>query len=343
MRVVVTGGAGFIGSHLCELLLYRSHHVICYDNLTYAASQDNVTALGAHPSFAFVKGDITQPGQIEPALAGADAVVNLAAETHVDRSLLTPASFAHTDVYGVAVLLEAARAARVGTVVQVSTDEVYGEVLEGEVAEEAPVRPRSPYAASKAGGDLFARSFAHTYGLDVRVTRGCNAYGPRQHPEKFIPLMITNALEGLPLPLYGDGEQVREWLWVSDHASAILTVLERGTPGGVYNIGSGERFRNIDIVARILSLCGQDQSLVQRVLDRPGHDRRYAVRSERLRSLGWQPSRPFEDGLRDTVHWYRTNEIWWRRFREASREYFERMYGQRDETLAPLRTAQTEF
>lgn len=335
--IVVTGGAGFIGSHVSELLLDSDHRVVCLDNLTYAGSEDNLSLLRRRRGFSFVQGDIADPAIVSETLAGADALINLAAETHVDRSLLAPARFAHTDVYGVAILLEGARKANVKTVVQVSTDEVYGEVEEGEVDETAPLRPRSPYAASKAGGDLLAQAFAHTYGADVRVTRGCNAYGPRQHPEKFIPLVTTNALQGQPLPVYGDGGQEREWLWVGDHATAIVGVLERGEPGGVYNIGSGERRRNMDVVRVILKLCGRDESLVKRVVDRPGHDRRYAVDSRRLHGLGWRPSRTFEQGLAETVAWYRENEPWWRKLRDASREYFEQMYTRRSETLAAMR------
>jgi dTDP-glucose 4,6-dehydratase len=335
-HVLVTGGAGFIGSHVCTLLLERGDAVVCLDNLTYAGSEANVDELRRHAGFKFVRGDIADASAVEEVLGGARAVINLAAETHVDRSILTPARFALTDAYGVAVLLETARAKGVAPLVQVSTDEVYGEVPEGEVDETAPVRPRSPYAASKAGGDLIAQAFAHTYGMDVRVTRGCNAYGPRQHPEKFLALMITNCLDNRRLPIYGDGGQVREWLWVEDHATAIVAVLDRGEPGGVYNIGSGERPRNIDLAHQVLTLCQRDESLLERVVDRPGHDRRYAVHAGRLRALGWRPSKTLAEGLRDTVAWYQRNEPWWRALREASAEYFERMYTRRRETLAPL-------
>jgi dTDP-glucose 4,6-dehydratase len=335
-HIVVTGGAGFIGSHVCELLLERGDAVLCLDNLTYAGSQENIDALRAHRGFTFVRGDIADAAVVEEALAGARGLINLAAETHVDRSILTPARFALTDAYGVAVLLETARARATPVVVQVSTDEVYGEVTEGEVDEGAPLRPRSPYAASKAGGDLIAQAFAHTYGMDVRVTRGCNAYGPRQHPEKFLALMITNCLDNRRLPVYGDGGQVREWLWVEDHASAIVNVFDSGSAGGVYNIGSGERRRNVEVVRSVIALCDRDESLIEPVVDRPGHDRRYAVNASRLRALGWRPSRAFEDGLRETVDWYRANTNWWRNMRDASREYFDRMYTRRAETLSPL-------
>ncbi len=336
-RIVVTGGAGFIGSHLCELLLRRGDTVVSLDNLTYAGSGDNVAALKRHERFEFVQGDISDPAIVRQALEGADALINCAAETHVDRSLLAPARFAHTDVYGVAVLLEQARALGVAPLVQVSTDEVYGEVSEGEADENAPLRPRSPYSASKTGGDLFAQSFAHTFRMDIRVTRGCNAYGPRQHPEKFIPLMITNALSSEPLPVYGDGGQEREWLWVEDHATAIVTVLEKGAAGTVYNIGSGERRRNIEVVRMILGLTAKDEQLIERVVDRPGHDRRYAVSAQRLRALGWRPTLALNEGLRDTVHWYREHPEWWRKMRDASQEYFEMMYTRRGETLAPMK------
>ncbi len=335
-RILVTGGAGFIGSHVCEALLARGDEVICLDNLTYAGSADNLDRLRATRRFGFVKGDIADAAADREALAGVAAVINCAAETHVDRSLLTPARFAYTDVYGVATLLEAARDARVERFVQVSTDEVYGPMAAGEATEEeTPLRPTSPYAASKAGGDLLARAFAHTYGIDVRVTRGCNAYGPRQHPEKFIPLMTVRALSGERLPVYGDGLQEREWCYVTDHASAILGVLDRGEPGAAYNIGTGERIENGEVVRRIIALTGRDASLVEHVIDRPGHDRRYAVDARRLRALGWRPAWRFEHGLAETVAWYRENDAWWHAMLDASREYFERMYTRRGETLAP--------
>lgn len=336
-RVLLTGGAGFIGSHVCESLLARGDHVICFDNLTYAGSVANVERFRANEHFSFHKGDIADTAAMRKMMGGVDAVINCAAETHVDRSLLTPARFAYTDAYGVATLLEAARDARIRRIVQVSTDEVYGPMEAGEAHEETPLRPTSPYAASKAGGDLLARAFAHTYGLAVCVTRGCNAYGPWQHPEKFIPLMTVRALTGERLPVYGDGLQEREWCHVQDHASAILLVLDRGEAGRAYNIGTGERVANGEVVRRILALTGRDASLVDHVIDRPGHDRRYAVDATRLHDLGWQPSRGFEAGLAETIEWYRVNAPWWRSMLDASREYFERMYAKRDETLAPLR------
>ena len=338
-RVVVTGGAGFIGSHVCEALLARGDEVVCLDNLTDAGSAGNLERLEAMPRFTFVKGDIADAATDRDTIAGADAVVNCAAETHVDRSLLTPARFAHTDVFGAATLLEAALEARIGRFVQVSTDEVYGPLAAGEASEDVtPLRPTSPYAASKAGGELVALSFAHTYGLDVRVTRGCNAYGPWQHPEKLIPLMTVRALGGERLPVYGDGLQQREWCYVTDFARGVLTVLDRGERGKAFNIGTGERVPNADVVARILALTGRDAALVEHVIDRPGHDRRYAVDATRLRGLGWRPELDFERGLAETVAWYRAHEQWWRALLDASQEYFERMYARRAETLAPLRS-----
>jgi dTDP-glucose 4,6-dehydratase len=334
-RVLVTGGAGFIGSHVCDALLRRGDEVLCLDNMTYAGSSENVARLQSHDRFAFTKGDISDPHVAAEAVAKADAIINCAAETHVDRSLLTPARFAHTDAYGLAVLLEVARASSVRRIVHLSTDEVYGPALDGEYDESAPLRPTSPYAASKAGGDLIAQAFAHTYRMDIRVTRGCNAYGPWQHPEKFIPLMVTNALRDEALPVYGDGAQQREWCHVEDHASAILTVLDQKAPG-IYNIGSGERLPNLEVIGQILSLTGRDASAIEHVTDRPGHDRRYAIDARRLRSLGWKPRWRFPEGLAATVQWYKEHEPWWGALRDASREYFEQMYVRRDASLEQL-------
>ena len=335
--LAVTGGAGFIGSHFCELAMVRGHVVRCIDKLTYAGSRSNIAALEGNDRFSFLQADIGDAPSMRAALRGADALVNFAAETHVDRSILDPAHFATTDVLGLAVLLGVARELGVRTTVQVSTDEVYGPVPEGEANEDAPLRPASPYAAAKAGGDLLAQSFHRTYGMDVRVTRGCNALGPRQHPEKLVALMITRALRKMSLPVYGDGRQVREWLWVGDHASAVLSVLERGVPGDVYNVGSGERVENRALVESVLDRLGASRSLISSVEDRPGHDRRYALDSSRLRGLGWRPSRTLQAALNETVDWYRAHQEWWQRREDESREYFQAMYDQRERTLERLR------
>jgi dTDP-glucose 4,6-dehydratase len=337
-RVVVTGGAGFIGSHVCESLLFRGDSVLCFDKLTYATSAAALNRLNPAGEFEFLQGDITDYDQVQRALNGADVVINCAAETHVDRSILAPGKFAYTDTFGVAVLLEQALKAGVSIFVQVSTDEVYGEVVSGAANEQAPLRSRSPYAASKAGADLFAQAISHTYGLDVRITRGCNTYGPWQHPEKFIPLMIANAIDGLPLPVYGDGLQVREWVGVEDHANAIIKVLDEGEPKGIYNIGTGERLPNIEVARRILRLCGRADDLIQLVADRPGHDRRYAVETSRVHELGWAPKTGFDEGLARTADWYQHNDRWWRELKAGSREYFDRMYTHRDESLAFVST-----
>ena len=335
--LAVTGGAGFIGSHFCELALASGHVVRCIDKLTYAGSRDNVAHLERSDRFSFTLADIGDAVAMREALAGCDAVVNFAAETHVDRSLLDPARFVQTDVFALSVLLSTTREVGVPQVVQVSTDEVYGPVLEGTVDEDAPLRPVSPYAAAKAGGDLLAQAFHLTYGMDVRVTRGCNAIGPRQHPEKFVALMTTRAIKREPLPLYGDGRQVREWLWVGDHATGIMAVLENGAPGGVYNLGSGQRVENRAVVDQILRRTGAPATLVRSVEDRLAHDRRYALDSRRLRSLGWRPSRDVDDALSETIAWYVANEDRWRERERESHQYFDAVYGQRAEMLARLR------
>jgi dTDP-glucose 4,6-dehydratase len=264
-------------------------------------------------------------------MAGCTHVVNFAAETHVDRSILDPGAFLRTDVEGTRVLLEAARAQGIERYLQVSTDEVYGEIGPPERAtEEHPFRPRSPYAASKAGGDLLVRAYHTTYGIPTLITHASNTYGPYQYPEKLIPLFVTNALEGLPLPIYGDGQQQRDWLSVEDHCTGIATVLERGTVGESYNIGVGEERPNLEVIERIVHLTGCDRSLLRFVPDRPGHDRRYALATEKLRSLGWVPQQPFEEGLARTVRWYEEHRSWWEPIKQGSfQEYYQRQYEQR--------------
>ncbi|MCS7253229.1 MAG: dTDP-glucose 4,6-dehydratase [Armatimonadota bacterium] len=333
--ILIAGGAGFIGSNFARMWM-RKHDgfkVIVFDKLTYAGNIDNLHDLLGREGFHFIKGDICDADAVANVFEEfkPDLVVNFAAETHVDRSLLSPGSFIMTDIYGVHTLLEACRKHQVKKFVQVSSDEVYGSLNEGAASETHQLRPRNPYSASKAGGDLMALAYFHTYNLPVVITRGCNTYGPYQHPEKFIPLLITNAIEDMPLPIYGDGMQIRDWLFVEDHCEAIELVIEFGEPGGIYNIAANQEIRNIDVAHLVLEMLGKPKTLIKYVADRPGHDRRYAMDATKLRSLNWTPKYRLEDGLRITVDWYRSNEWWWRKIREhpSFREYYRRMYEQR--------------
>jgi dTDP-glucose 4,6-dehydratase len=326
MRVLVTGGAGFIGSHFAKRLAAAGDEVIVFDKLTYSGNPANLD--GA--DLEFLEGDICNPEAVAAAGEGCDAAVNFAAETHVDRSIHGASEFIETDVLGTYVLLDWARERR-SRLVQVSTDEVYGDVDPGVSSkEDDPLRPSSPYAASKAGGDLQVLAAVRTYGVDATITRGSNTYGPNQYPEKIIPLFVTNALDGEPLPLYGDGRQVRDWLHVDDHCAAVELVLREGTGGEVYNVGGGEEFENRDLTGRILELTGAGDSLVRHVDDRLGHDRRYSLDCSKLRSLGWQPRRTLADGLPETVAWYRDNREWWEPIKTGEyRAYYERQYSER--------------
>jgi dTDP-glucose 4,6-dehydratase len=334
-RVLVTGGAGFIGSHFCRYLItkYPNYRVTVLDALTYAGSLSNLSDLMDNPNFAFYHGDVRDAVVVRNLVRNHDWVVNFAAETHVDRSILNPGSFLQTDVYGVYVLLEACREFGGKRFLQVSTDEVYGEVLEGFAREDAPMRPRSPYSASKAAADLIAQAYYHTYGLDVVVTRGSNTYGPNQYPEKMMPLFITNALEDRPLPLYGDGSQVRDWIYVEDHCAGIDVALHHGGAGEAYNIGAGNLLKNRVVAEKIVEILGKPKSLIQQVADRPGHDRRYAVDTEKLRALGWSPSWDFEEGLRHTIDWYRTHRDWWQEIKQRKeyQQFATQWYAQRGE------------
>jgi dTDP-glucose 4,6-dehydratase len=332
MRVLVTGGAGFIGSHFVRHLLrtYPEYEVVNLDKLTYAGNPANLADVAADPRYRFVWGDICDAALVREAMAGCAAVVNFAAESHVDRSLHDPGAFLRTDVLGTGVLLEAARALRVGRYLQVSTDEVYGSIARGAFRETDRLCPSSPYAAAKAGSDHLVLAYWTTYRLPVLITRASNTFGSHQYPEKIIPLFITNALDETPLPLYGDGRQVRDWLYVPDHAAALDLVLHKGTEGEVYNVGGGHELPNGELTRQILALLGKPESLIRPVTDRPGHDRRYAVDTGKLRALGWQPAHAFDAALAATVAWYRAHEGWWRPLKGgAFRTYYAQQYGLR--------------
>jgi dTDP-glucose 4,6-dehydratase len=326
MRLLVCGGAGFIGSSFVRLRL-RDHgdEVTVLDKLTYAGRRENLHDVV--DQIRFVHGAIEDSGAVADAVADCDAIVNFAAETHVDRSISGPEAFIVTNMQGTHVLLDAARE-RGLRYVQVSTDEVYGSIETGSFTEDSPLRPSSPYSATKTGADLLVASYFHTYGLETVICRGSNNYGPNQYPEKMIPLMILNALHGDALPVYGDGRNVRNWLYVEDFGRGIGYALANGRPGEAYNCGGPDECENLVVVERIIELCGAERSLIEFVTDRPGHDRRYSLSSEKLRDLGWQPQMRFDEGLASTVQWYRDNEWWWEPIRSgAYREYYEQQYG----------------
>jgi len=342
MNLLVTGGAGFIGSTFVRQVLdtHPEDELINLDALTYAGNPANVFGLEGNPRHRLVRGDIADPELVDELVKSADAVVNFAAETHVDRSLLDPGAFLRANVQGVYVLLDAVR--RHGKrMLQVSTDEVYGDIPKGKHSRETdPVETRSPYSAAKAGGELFCKSFFVSFGTDVVITRGSNTIGPRQYPEKMIPLFITNALRDLPLPVYGDGMQIRDWLYVDDHAAAIDRVLRNGRSGEVYNIGAGNEYPNIDVVRTLLESLGKPQDLITYVPDRPGHDRRYAMNTDKImEEMGWEPTRTFHMALSDTVDWYVNNPEWWTAIRDTNSDfaqYYEKQYGWRLEAAGQL-------
>ncbi len=336
MRILVTGGAGFIGANYVRMVLGQQadERVVNYDLLTYAGNLANLAGCDDDPRYRFVRGDVRDRAALRALLAGEriDAVVHFAAESHVDRSVEGPEVFVSTNVLGTEILLEEARAAGVARFVMVSTDEVYGSLGDtGLFTEDTPLAPNSPYAASKAAADLLCRAFHHTFGFPVMVTRCSNNYGAYQFPEKLIPLMIANALEDRPLPVYGDGRNVRDWLWVGDHCRAVDAVLRRGEPGRVYNVGGCNEMANIDLVTLLVDRLGRSRDLITFVADRPGHDRRYAIDAARImRELGWAPSVTFAEGLARTVDWYLENRAWWETIRSGEyRAYYERMYGRR--------------
>ncbi len=332
---LITGGAGFIGSNFVRYLLdrYDDIRVVVFDKLTYAGNLDNLLDVQDDPRYRFVRGDICDQEAVAQAIREheIDTIVNFAAESHVDRSILDPDAFIRTDVYGTYVLLEAARRFGLERMHQVSTDEVYGHVPPGHSSRETdPVAPRSPYAASKASADLLALAYHVTYGVPVTITRGANNIGPYQHPEKVVPLFATNAIDDLPLPVYGDGRQMRDYQYVLDHCEAIDLVLQRGQIGEIYNVGTGQEMENLTMVEILLDELGKPRSLIQHVEDRPGHDRRYSLNVDKLKALGWRPRHTHEEAIRKTVRWYAENEWWWRKIKSGEfRAYYERQYGRR--------------
>lgn len=346
-RVLVTGGCGFIGSNFILHLLraYPNCRVVNLDKLTYASNPDNLRDVEGDPRYRFVRGDICDPALVDGLMEETDVVFNFAAETHVDRSLMEGGSFITTDVYGTYVLLDAARRhPRVRRFIQISTDEVYGEMPPGRSARETdPLHPRSPYAATKAGGDMQCIAFWETYGVPVIITRAANNLGPRQHVEKVVPLFITSALQDRPLPLYGDGRQVRDWLYVEDHCRALDLVAREGRPGEVYNIGADNYQENIRVAEAILDLLEKPRGLIRFVEDRQGHDRRYSLDSSKLRSLGWAPQHDFLSALERTVAWYRENRWWWERIYSTPsfQEYYQRQYAQRLARGVPYKAEET--
>ncbi|NLN79669.1 MAG: dTDP-glucose 4,6-dehydratase [Armatimonadetes bacterium] len=332
-RLLVTGGAGFIGSNFVRHILHSRQdcEITVLDALTYAGHLENLEDVKDNLRFRFVKGDIRVEEDVSKAFENIDIVINFAAESHVDRSIYDPEAFITTDVMGVYTLMEAARRHPIEKFIQISTDEVYGDVEEGFSKESDPVSPNSPYSASKAGGELLARAYCRTYGVPVLVTRGSNTYGPYQQPEKLVPLFVSNAIDDKSLPVYGDGMQIRDWLHVIDHCTGVETVMDKGEPGEIYNIGGDNQRPNVEIVQMILEVTCKSDDLIEHVEDRPGHDRRYALDSGKLLAMGWVRSHDFETGMRDTIRWYMENQNWWRSIKESDehRRFSEKWYADR--------------
>lgn len=331
MKLLVTGGAGFMGSNFIRYILtkYPEYEVVNLDKLTYAGNPANVKDVEKNPRYYFIKGDIADEKIVAEAAKGIDVVVNYAAETHVDRSILDPKAFIVTDVLGTYTLLEAVRQQKIARYIQISTDEVFGSIADGAFSETSPFAPNSPYAASKAGGDHLCRAYVKTYNAPVIVTHSCNFFGPYQYPEKMLPLFITNLLEGKKVPLYGDGKNIREWIYTEDHCRAIDAILHKGKLGEVYNIGTGDRFANIELTRMVLEALGKGEEMIERVKDRPGHDLRYAIDSTKLRTeLVWKPYYTFSDALAKTIQWYKDNEAWWKPIKSGEYlQYYKKQYG----------------
>ena len=311
MRLLVTGGAGFIGANFTRRALDSGNDVVVYDALTYAGNLNSLRDFDNHCDYNFVHADVRDIKALRVAMKECDVVVHFAAESHVDRSLANPAEFVSTNCLGTTAVCEVAVELGIERLIHISTDEVYGSITEGSFSEGERLAPSSPYSASKAAADLIALSYYQTYGLPVVITRSSNNFGPLQYPEKIVPLFITNLLEGLPVPLYGDGSNVRDWCHVDDNCAAIELVLQAGEEGGIYNVGAGNEMTNLELTSQLLSLCGENPSMVEMVEDRPGHDFRYSIDSSRLKDLGWKPEQNFDEGLSMTVEWYRENRWWW--------------------------------
>ena len=332
MNLLISGGAGFMGSHFVKYILnkYPDYKVVNFDKLTYAGNPDNLKEVESNQNYKFIKGDICDAAALERVIVdeAIGVIVNYAAETHVDRSIMDPSAFLKTDIFGVYNLLQAVKKFDLRKLVQISTDEVFGSIEKGEFSETSAFAPNSPYAAAKAGGDLLCRAYQATYQTPVVVTHSCNFYGPNQYPEKLIPLFITNLLEGKRVPVYGDGKNVREWIYVDDHCAAIDVILHQAEPGSVYNIGSGEEVSNLDTTKLILQAMGKAESVIEYVKDRPGHDRRYALNASKLKQdLGWEAKTDFQTGLKKTIEWYKENESWWKKLKDGSyREYYDKQY-----------------